>query len=331
MKLFRLKQLLALVVTGTALMAVGCGGSTSQTDELVLKAGFSTSDSDPRVIATKTFKEEVEKATNGRITVEIHPDGELGSDAELISGVVNGSVDITASSAGNFANYAPNVGISAFPFLFDNFDDAWAFVDGDVEKQAERDFDDCNIHVLGHYDNGFRCVTTSEKAGPVNSVANMEGLIIRTPENQIVMETMLLLGAQPQVLEFTKLYEALQKGEFDAQENPIPVIYNNNLYEVQTNLAITNHSYDVMPFVIRMDIWDSLSDEDKAVLEAAAQKAEAEDRNLIKTQTEDYIQKLQENGMEVTYPDLSEFKAATAPIFDRFSDSYDQELLDKIR
>lgn len=309
----------------------GAADSGTSADKLVLKAGFSTSATDPRVVATQLFKEEVEKATDGRITVEIHPDGELGADSELIEGVINSKVDITASSAGNFATYAPNVGISAFPFLFDGFDEAWAFVDSDVETDAEEELLDYNIKVLGHYDNGFRCVTTSDRIGPVDSVSDMEGLIIRTPENQIVMQTMLLLGAEPKVLDFTELYDALKKGEFDAQENPIPVIYNNKLYEVQSNLAITNHSYDVMLFVIADDVWESLSDEDRQILSDAAAKAQAKDRELVKSQTEEYIGKLEEEGMTVTHPDLAEFKEATSSAVQIFADTYDADLLEKIR
>lgn len=328
-----MRRISVIIAAALCITLTGCasqtGGSNSET--LVLKAGFSTGASDPRVVATELFKEEVEAATDGRITVEIHPDGELGADSELISGIVNGDVDITASSAGNFANYDVNVGISAFPFLFDDFDEAWQFVDGDVEKEAEADLSACNIKVLGHYDNGFRCVTTSDRIGPINSVSDMDGLVIRTPENQIVMQTMLLLGAEPKVLDFTKLKDALRSGEFDAQENPIPVIYNNGLYEVQSNLAITNHSYDVMLFVIRQDIWDSLSEEDKQIISDAASKAQAKDRELVKTQTEEYIDKLIEEGMTVTYPDLDEFKEATSSAVDVFADTYNVDILSKIR
>ena len=310
---------------------MGCGASQDGDEAIVLKAGFSTGESDPRVVATQLFKEELESATDGRITIEIHPDGELGADSDLISGVVNGEVDITASSAGNFASYSPNVGISAFPFLFDDFEEAWEFVDSATELEAEKELADYNIKVLGHYDNGFRCVTTSEKVGPVNSVSDMNGLIIRTPENQIVMQTMLLLGAEPKVLDFTKLYDALKNGEFDAQENPIPVIYNNNLFEVQSNLAITNHSYDVMPFVIRQDVWDDLSKEDQTILLDAAKKAQEKDRELVKSQTEEYIEKLKSEGMNITNPDLEEFKKATESATDLFKDTYNVDLIKDLK
>ena len=327
-----IRRLTAVLLLGTMVVSLsGCGATGDKTDKITLKAGFSTGAADPRVEATQLFKEEVEAATEGRITIEIHSDGELGADSDLISGIVNGEVDITASSAGNFATYSPNAGISAFPFLFDDFEDAWAFVDGDAEEEAEKELGDYNIKVLGHYDNGFRCVTTSEKVGPVNSVSDMSGLVIRTPENQVVMKTMQLLGAEPKVLDFTELYDALKNGKFDAQENPIPVIYNNKLYEVQEYLAITNHSYDVMPFVIRQDVWDSLSAEDQDILLKAAKKAQDKDRELVKKQTEEYVQKLKDEGMTITTPDLDEFKKATESAAEIFKNTFNVKLLEGVK
>ncbi|MCR4617153.1 MAG: TRAP transporter substrate-binding protein [Lachnospiraceae bacterium] len=327
----KLKRFIAYASAVFGIVLCGCANDNGTIDTITLKAGFSTGASDPRVIATEMFKEEVEKNTDGRITIEIYPDSELGADSELIDGIVNSTVDITASSAGNFANYDPNVGISAFPFLFNSFEDAWFFVDGEVEERAEANLGECNIKVLAHYDNGFRCITTSESYGPIEKVSDMDGLNIRVPENQIVTQTMLLLGAQPRTLPFNELYAALESGEFEAQENPIPVIYNSKLYEVQKNLAITNHSYDVMLFVIRKDIWDRLTKEDKAIIEKAALNAQEKNRELIKEQTEEYVFELKELGMNITNPNLYEFRKATAKSVEIFRDTYDADLLNLIR
>lgn len=302
-----------------------------QDGQLTLKIGFSTDASDPRVQAAETFKRIVEEQTEGRIAVELYSGGKLGSDAELIQGVIDGDVDMTVSSAGNFANYVTKMGVSAFPFLFSDFEEAWEFVDGEVEQQIEEGLTEYNIKVLAHFDNGFRCVTTSESAGPVYSVLDMSGIKIRTPENQIVMETLSTLGADPYVLEFTKLYDALEKGEFDAQENPIPVIYNSRLYEVQSFLAVTNHSYDMMPFVIRADIWDSLAEQDQELLQSAALEAQKQDREMIQEQTTQYIKMLEEEGMTITYPDLEEFREATVEVYDYFAASYGEELMELLK
>lgn len=307
------------------------GTVSDREEQITLKIGFSTDASDPRVKAAETFKRLVEEQTQEQITVELYPNGKLGSDAELIQGVIDGEVDMTVSSAGNFANYVTKVGVSAFPFLFSDFEEAWEFVDGEVEQQIEAELEDYNIKVLAHFDNGFRCVTTSEAAGPVNSVSDMSGIKIRTPENQIVMETLSTLGADPYVLDFTELYDALKNGEFDAQENPIPVIYNSRLYEVQSYLAVTNHSYDMMPLVINTDVWNSLTAREQEILQSAAIEAQKQNRTMIQEQTTQYIGMLEEEGMTITYPDLEEFREATAEVYDYFAESYGEELMDMLK
>ncbi len=297
---------------------------------VTIKVGYSTGDTDPRGVALAKMKEIVETQTNGDVILEIHPSGELGSDSELISGLLSGTVDMTVSSAGNYASYATRMGASALPFLFSDFQSAWSFVDSDLMAGIAEELEPFNIHVLAYFDNGFRCVTTSSKA--INAPADMAGLNIRTPENQIVMETMSALGAEPKSFPFAELKDALKDGTFDAQENPIPVIYNNKLYEVQKYLSITNHSYDAMPLTIRSDLWNSLKPEYRDIISAAAKDAQKENRDIVKQQTEDFVEKLKsEGGMEVNYPDLEPFKQATAGVMDVFADIYGDELINKIK
>ena len=309
----------------------GTAAEGSLTYPLTLKVGYSTGEDDPRGVALASFKKEVEEATGGDILVEIHPSGELGSDSDLIAGEINGTVDMTVSSAGNYAVYATRMGVSALPFLFGDFEQAWAFIDSDTQKSVETDLEQYNIHVLSYFDNGFRCVTTTAAAGPVEKAADMNGLNIRTPDNQILMATMSALGAEPKSYPFTELKDAIKNGEFDAQENPIPVIYNSALYEVQDYLAITNHSYDAMPLTIRQDIWTGLTPEYQEVINTAAKNASDENRSIVKQQTEDLVSSLEEAGMTVTYPDLNEFRAATSGVVNVFADIYGEELTQKVK
>ena len=292
---------------------------------LILKAGYSTGREDPRGVALQSMKEAIEAGTDGQVVLEIHPAGELGSDAELIAGLITGDVDITVSSAGNYALYAPRVGVSALPFLFQDFESAWAFIDSDVMKDLCTELEPYNMHVLAFFDNGFRCVTTTDR--PVKSVSDLEGLVIRTPDNQIVMETMSELGARPRSYPFAQLKQALAEGEFDAQENPIPVIFNNGLYEVQKYLSITNHSYDAMPLTIRQDVWEMLPEEYRTVILTAAQEAQTMNREMVAQQTERFVEFLEEKGMTVDTPDLAEFADATKNVMDVFENVYGEELL----
>ncbi|MBQ4466273.1 MAG: TRAP transporter substrate-binding protein [Oscillospiraceae bacterium] len=297
---------------------------------LTICVGYSTNADDPRGIALASFQEEVESKSGGNLLIEIHPDGELGSDSELIAGMISKDVDMTVSSAGNYALYATRIGVSALPFLFEDFDSAWEFIDSPLMQTLSSDLEVYNMHVLAYFDNGFRCVTTSAKVGPVEAVSDMKGLNIRTPENQIVMETMSRLSANPRSYPFAELKAALKDGTFDAQENPIPVIYNHKLYEVQKYLSITNHSYDAMPLTIRQDLWDSLTPEYQQIISEAAKNAEFQNRKLVKRQTDECVQKLEDAGMEIVYPDLSPFREATTGVKDMFAAVYGQDLIDYI-
>lgn len=304
-------------------------GLAPAADAIVLKLGFSTNEEDPRAKAAQEFKKEVEEKTAGSVAVEIYPSGQLGGDAALIEAMAldSGTVDIIITDASNFATYEPKMGISALPFQFSNFEEAWEFMDGEIEKEAEDLLISQNMRVLAHYDNGFRCVTNSKKE--INTPEDMANILIRTPENPVIMATMKALGANPQPLAFSELYQALQQGTYDAQENPIPVIYNNNLFEVQQYLSVTNHIYSGMCFTITDTAWNKMSAEQQTVVDAAAKASAEFNRQMNKQQTEEMLTTLKEKGMTITEPELAPFAEATKGVAEDMKDTYG-DLLDKL-
>ena len=321
-----MKKILALVMALTMIFAL-TAVSASADDAIVLKIGVSTADTDPRNIAAKSFADEIEEKTNGAVKAEVYPAGQLGGDGQLVESMVMdaGTVDIVITDASNFGTVVPDMNISGLPFLFDGFDAAWAFMDGEVEAAAEAELLEVGIRVLAHYDNGFRCVTNSK--GPVETPDDMKGMLIRTPENQVIMATMTALGANPQPLAFSELYQALQQKTYDAQENPIPIIYNNKLYEVQEFLSVTNHIYSGMCFAIAESTWNKLTAEQQEIVAAAAQASGDYDREMNRQQTEDLVANLEEAGMKINYPELAPFSAATQSVIEENALGISEELL----
>ena len=316
----------------TATEAAAEGGEAAVTpaaDAVVLKLGYSTNEEDPRAKAAAEFKKEVEEKTGGSVIVETYPSGQLGADAALIEAMAldSGTVDIIITDASNFATYEPKMCISALPFQFSDFEEAWAFMYSDIEKEAEDLLLEQNMRVLAHYCNGFRCVTTSDVA--VESPADMKGLLIRTPENPAIMAAMTAMGANPQPLAFSELYQALQQGTYDAQENPIPVIYSNNLFEVQKYLSVTNHIYSGMCFTIAETSWNKMSEEQQQIVADAAVASAEFNRELNKQQTEDYITELEAKGMTIIEPDLAPFVEATSGVAESMRDTYG-DMLDRL-
>lgn len=326
---FAIGLIAAFLVLGLS----GCGGRNEAAevdgDHIVLKIGVSTAETDPRNIAAQQFADEISEKTNGEVTAVVYPAGELGGDAELIDALAvnSGKVDIVITDASNFATYEPKMGISALPFLFEDFDTAWAFMDSDVEAEAEELLLHDNMRVLAHYCNGFRCVTNSIK--PIEEPADMKGLLIRTPENPVIMATMSALGANPQPLSFSELYDALKNGVYDAEENPIPVIYNNKLYEVQQYLSVTNHIYSGMCFTISESMWQRLSPEQQEIVRSAALSSAEADRKANREQTETLADQLEAEGMIINYPELPPFAEATSSVIKSNANTYG-DLLSKL-
>ncbi len=319
-----------LVMTCTLALFAGCsfdnganpGYSKEGVKDLTLKIGVSTGEQDPRNIAALRFAKEVEDKTGGAIKSIIYPSGQLGGDADMIDAVAANSskIDIVISDASNFATYEPKMGISALPFLFEDFETAWEFMDSDIEAQAEELLLDDNMRVLAHYCNGFRCMTNS--VHQIDTPADMKGLLIRTPENPVIMATMTALGANAQPLPFSELYAALRQGTYDGQENPIPVIYNNNLYEVQKYLSVTNHIYSGMCFTISEATWEKLSQEQQDIVREAAKNSADADRKSNRAQTESLIDELKKSGMEIAEPELEPFMEATQSVVDSYASTY---------
>ena len=343
-----MKKILALVMALTMIFAL-TAVSASADDAIVLKIGVSTADTDPRNIAANDFAKEIEEKTNGAVKAEVYPSGQLGGDGQLVESLAvnDGTVDIVITDASNFGTIVPDMNISGLPFLFADFDAAFAFMEGDIEAAAEAELLELtDVHVLTHYSNGFRCVTNSK--GPVetpddmkgmlirtpeNQVImatmsdDMKGMLIRTPENQVIMATMSALGANPQPLAFSELYQALQQKTYDAQENPIPIIYNNKLFEVQEFLSVTNHIYSGLCFAISGSAWDSLTAEQQEIVTAAAKASGEWQSETIRQQTDDLVANLEEEGMKVNFPELAPFAEATKSVIEENALGISEDLL----
>ena len=161
----------------------------------------------------------------------------------------------------------------------------------------------------------------------IESLKDLKNLHIRAPANKPVIETLTALGCDVEPADFNKVFEGLQSGRFEAQENPIPAISCHKLNLVQKYLAVTNHSFDAMPLVIRKDVWDSLSDEDRQIIQEAANNAEKLDHNLVKAKTLLLITDLKKQGMTITYPDLEEFKKACSCIYEQYNQAFGKSFM----
>ncbi len=238
------------------------------------------------------FKSLVEAGTNGSVTVQTFPSGQLGKDKDVLQQVKAGVIQAGIHSVGGFASAYPLIGILDIPFAFSNISKTYEVFDGPFGKQLAADIEKkTGMHVLGFGDSGgFFHLTNSKR--PIHTPADMAGVKIRTMGLDTHKAIITAMGGQPAAISWSEVYTALQTGVADGQMNPIPIIAFAKFQEVQKYLTLSGHIFAPYVWVMNAKFWDSLSDGEKNVVAYAAQSAivagrgmgrviEASDRGLV--------------------------------------------------
>ena len=175
-------------------------------------------------------------------------------------------------------------------------------------------------HVLDIWEVGFRELTNSDH--PVNSIDDVKGLRIRTMDNKIHQAFWKSLGADPVPMSWNEAYTAMQQKAIDGQENPLSIILGNNVAEVNKELALTDHVYSSIFFLISDNAWNALTDEQQQIFKECAKEAGEYERQEQRDQEEDALAKLEELGMKVTEPDKTAFIEASKKFQDQYKEQY---------
>ncbi|MFP5405667.1 MAG: TRAP transporter substrate-binding protein, partial [Gammaproteobacteria bacterium] len=266
--------------------------------------------------AAVKFAEAVKEKSGGRIEVQVAPSAQLGDDAAMVTALRTGALDLSANSQGAVANAVPEYNAFGMPFLFSSPAQALKLLDGALGKTLAEQSARKGLIVLGYWDNGIRHMTNSKH--PINKVEDIAGLKLRVPPDATLVDIMQALGAEAQQIKFAELYVALQQGVVDGQENPLVNIYASKLYEVQKYLALTNHQFQMTPFLMGKRSWDRLSEADRKVVQEAAAEATTLQRKLSQQDDDKALGELETKGMQVTRVDKAAFAKATAPVVDKW-------------
>ncbi len=280
-----------------------------------MKLAHFAADAHPGNLASKMFAEAVEKRTNGKIKVTIYPNNALGSPPEVLEQNILGAVDMSLPTQGQLGKYSKKFNCVMLPFIYDNYAHADKVLDGKFLPWALPELEQAGLVFLSNWEWGFRNLTNSKH--PVNVPDDVKGLKVRTPPELPTQAAMEALGAVVATINFNELQMALKQGVVDGQENPVAVIFSNKLYESQKYLAMTGHNYNTMVHVISKKVWDKLTSEQQAIVKEESKKAGDWMKKTVREAEADQLKELKGQGMEITYPDKSKFKALMQPAYDR--------------
>lgn len=219
------------------------------------------------------FKSLVEAGTNGEITVQTFPNGQLGKDNEVVTQVKSGVIQSGIHTVGGFAAVYPMIGVIDVPFAFPTISTTYAVFDGPFGAKLAEDIEKkTDMKVLGFGDSGgFFHFTNSKR--PIQSPDDMKGLKIRTMGLDTHKAIVSALGGQPSVIPWAEVYTALQTGVADGQMNPIPIISFAKMNEVQKYLTLSGHLFAPYVWVMNKQFYESLTPQEKAVVNDAAKSA----------------------------------------------------------
>ncbi|HSQ79677.1 MAG TPA: TRAP transporter substrate-binding protein [Casimicrobiaceae bacterium] len=281
-------------------------------------------------VAVDTFAREVEKRTGGRYRIQNFYSAALGAERESIEALQLGTLDLTMTSTGPVPNFVPEVAILDIPFLFRDYAQARAVLDGSIGQEMLKKFEPKGIEALAWGENGFRNMTNNRH--PIRTPGDLKGLKMRTMENPIHIEAYRALGILPTPMAFTEVFTALQQGTVDGQENPLSVIMSAKLYQVQKYLTLTGHVYSPALILMSKAKWDGLSAADRQAFHEAAIDAVRANRARIYQDEKKAVAELRADGMQVVeHVDKAAFQAVLAPTFADFGKKFGQANIDRIR
>jgi len=283
-------------------------------------------------LATK-FKETFEKKTAGKHKLDLFPNEQLGGEETTVNSAAMGTLDFSILAINNVTPFSPTVGVLTLPYVIQSAAEAQKLTMGDVGKElTENTLRDAKVRIVGWTYTGFRVLTNSKK--PIKTVADLQGLKIRVPKNEIMIASYKSWGINPTPMAWGETFTALQQRVVDGQDNPYATISAMKFNEVQKYITNIRYVFSLEPLIVSESVFKKQpADVQKAILDAGIEASEHSYKWLLTT--EDKIKKeLVAKGMHISDPADGEkefISKATTEVWPKFYQSIGgKDKLDKV-
>lgn len=315
--------------TCTILLLLLLSACSNFQDRKVLYLAHSLPTSHPVHLGILDMQKFLNEKSGGKLQIKVFPDGQLGSEREVLELLQIGSIAITKVSASALSNFAPEYQVMVVPYLFRDDEHLWKNLEGEVGKQLLESGSEYLLRGLCFYDAGARSFYTKSKA--INSPDDLDGMKIRVQNDQMSVSMANTLGASATPMAFSELYTALQQNVVDGAENNIPSFVSSNHFEVCKYYTFDEHTMIPDVVIIGTKFWDALSDQEKEWLEAAAAESVVKQKEYWKQTIIDNMEMLKKNGVQFFYPEKEAFVEKSKPMMQRMmQDPKMKAIIDKI-
>jgi C4-dicarboxylate-binding protein DctP len=283
---------------------------------IVIKFSHVVANDTPKGKAAERFKELAEKSTKGRVKVELYPNSTLYKDKEELEALQLGAVQMLAPS---LAKFGP-LGVKEFelfdlPYIFPSKDVLYRVTEGPIGKDLFKKLESKGITGLAYWDNGFKVMSANK---PLHVPADFKGLKMRIQSSKVLDAQMRALGANPQVMAFSEVYQALQTGVVDGTENPPSNLYTQKMHEVQKHVTLSNHGYLGYAVIVNKKFWDGLPADIRTALEGAMKDSTRYANAIAQQENDNALEAVKKSGKTTIYAlsdkEKAEWRKALLPV-----------------
>ena len=261
----------------------------------------------PMNLRAKEMADAISAETKGRVSIQIFPNNQLGSDTDMLSQLRSGGIEFFTLSGLILSTLVPAASISGIGFAFNDYDSVWKAMDGDLGAYIRAQISKSGIVSMDKiWDNGFRQITSSSK--PITTPADLKGFKIRVPVSPLWTSMFKALDAAPASINFAEVYSALQTKFVDGQENPLAIISTAKLFEVQKYCSLTNHMWDGFWFLANRRAWEKLPADLQAIVAKHTNAAAIKERADVATLNAGLQTELASKGMLFNKADAGAFR-----------------------
>ncbi len=294
---------------------LGCADSSKHK---VLKLAHGLDPTHPVHKGMVFMAERLAEKSGGKLTIDIYPSGQLGSEQQCVELLQIGSLAITKVSAAVMEGFTPKFKALGLPYVFRSQQHSFNVFDGEIGKEMLLGTQEFWIRGLCFYDAGFRSFYTIDK--PINTPEDLSGLKIRVMKSQTAMEMVKSLGGSPTPISWGELYTALQSGVVDGAENNPPSLYTSHHYEVCKHYSLDEHTCVPDILIISTKVWNTLTPQEQVWLQEAADESVPIQRKYWDESVQESLRIVQENGVTIHYPDKSKFAEKVQDLLDKYKE-----------
>ena len=341
MKITRRQFVQAMAVAGASALLTACGGSSGSTagsgaasaaagGSFNLKLGHNLAEDHAVHIQLTSFAEQVKEKTGGSINIQIIPNGTLGSEADMISQIQAGALDMAKVSASTLGNFSEKYNAFSVPYVFNDQAHYYSYMDSDSAKAVFESTDDQGFRGLTWLDSGARSFYT--KATAIRTPADLKGLKIRTMDSQMAIDMMNCLGGSATVMGYSDIYTGMQQGVIDGAENNVTALRDHG--DVTQYYCFDEHTRIPDMVVISAKVWHEMSEHQQNIVRECAHNASEEYKGRWAEFETQVLAAAEEKGVQfIRDVDKAAFQKAVAPIYEQLKteqpDTY--EIVQRIR